>query len=166
MIQEPGAWLPRAAWDALVRGEGCPLCAEIAGGCASDEYGHTVADLRFSRLRLGANQFVTGYCVLICTRHVREPYDLTPAERALFFDDLLRAGQALDRAFNPVKMNFQLLGNAVPHLHAHLIPRYYGDPAPGTPLDPNLDTRLLTPEGYATRVAAIRAAVAAIPATG
>jgi diadenosine tetraphosphate (Ap4A) HIT family hydrolase len=31
-------------------------------------------------------------------------------------------------------MNYQLLGNLVPHLHVHLVPRYLDDPAPGKPL--------------------------------
>ena len=69
-------WMPREQWDALVRGEGCPLCAAVAAEQPADEYGYTVADLSLSRLRLAANQFVPGYCVLICARHVREPYDL------------------------------------------------------------------------------------------
>ena len=152
-------WMPREQWDALVRGEGCPLCAAVAAEQAADEYGYTVADLSLSRLRLAANQFVPGYCVLICARHVREPYDLDAAERARYFEDMMRAAQALDQVFNPVKMNFQLLGNAVPHLHCHLLPRYYGDPAPGRPLDPNLGTRLLTRQEAEARVASIRAAL-------
>ena len=152
-------WMPREQWDALVRGEGCPLCAAVAAEQPADEYGYTVADLSLSRLRLAANQFVPGYCILICARHAREPYDLGAAERALYFEDMMRAAQALDQVFNPVKMNFQLLGNAVPHLHCHLLPRYYGDPAPGRPLDPNLGTRLLTRQEAEARVASIRAAL-------
>jgi diadenosine tetraphosphate (Ap4A) HIT family hydrolase len=34
----------------------------------------------------------------------------------------------------PVKMNYKTLGNAVPHLHTHLLPRLAQDPAPGCPL--------------------------------
>ncbi len=49
-----------------------------------------------------------------------------------------------------MKMNFQLLGNAVPHLHCHILPRYYGDPAPSPPLDMDRPehTRLLAPGEY------------------
>jgi diadenosine tetraphosphate (Ap4A) HIT family hydrolase len=46
-----------------------------------------------------------------------------------------RAGAAIASVFQPIKMNSQLLGNAIPHLHWHIVPRYYGDPAPGRPLD-------------------------------
>jgi diadenosine tetraphosphate (Ap4A) HIT family hydrolase len=31
-------------------------------------------------------------------------------------------------------MNYKTLGNAVPHLHTHLLPRLAQDPAPGCPL--------------------------------
>ncbi len=155
----PAAWMPREEWNALVRGEGCPLCGAVAASEPVDDYGCTIADLGLSRLRLAANQFVRGYCVLICTRHVREPYDLAADERAAFFEDMMRAARALERVFQPTKMNFQILGNAVPHLHCHILPRYYGDPAPSRPLDPELGTRLLASREYEERVAAIRAAL-------
>jgi diadenosine tetraphosphate (Ap4A) HIT family hydrolase len=31
-------------------------------------------------------------------------------------------------------MNYMTLGNTVPHLHTHVVPRYRDDPAPGRPL--------------------------------
>ncbi|MBG0567906.1 hypothetical protein [Actinoplanes aureus] len=30
-------------------------------------------------------------------------------------------------------MNYETLGNTVPHLHTHLLPRFAQDPAPGRP---------------------------------
>lgn len=160
-MQPPRTWMPRERWEALVRGEDCPLCAAVAASAPADAHGHTIADLGLSRLRLAANQFARGYCVLICARHVAEPYGLPDEECAAFFADLMRAARALEAVFRPTKMNFQILGNAVPHLHCHLVPRFYGDPAPSRPLDPDLETRLLTPREYEERVAAIRAALGA-----
>jgi hypothetical protein len=52
----PKAWMPREQWDALVRGEQCPLCAEIASQEPVNPYGYTVADLGMSRLRLAVNR--------------------------------------------------------------------------------------------------------------
>ncbi|MGH2370652.1 MAG: HIT family protein [Chloroflexota bacterium] len=151
--------MPRERWDALVRGEGCPLCAELAANIQVNEHGYTIADLGLSRLRLAANQSVPGYCVLICRQHVREPYELSREARAIFFEDLMCAGQALERAFGAVKMNFEILGNAVPHLHCHIKPRYYGDPAPERPIHPDARRVLLTPEAYERRVGIIRSAL-------
>jgi diadenosine tetraphosphate (Ap4A) HIT family hydrolase len=38
-------------------------------------------------------------------------------------------------------MHYNILGNAIPHLHVHIIPRYFTDSAPQRPIDP-------TPQGH------------------
>lgn len=159
MVDESGGWIPRDRWDALVRGEDCPLCRDLAAGTEPNAFRHVVTDLAVSQLRLAANQSVPGYCVLVHRRHVREPYDLPRGERAAFFEDMAFAGRALEEAFGAVKMNFELLGNAVPHLHCHLKPRTYGDPAPGKPIHPDAAVVLLGERDYARRVEVIRAAL-------
>ncbi len=159
MVGAPKQWMPRERWDALVRGEKCPLCTVIESREPADYFAFRVADLNLSRLYLARNQFVRGYCTLVCTRHVREPYHLTADEQSLFFGDLMRAAQALERAFSPTKMNLQLLGNEVPHLHAHLMPRYYGDPAPARPIDPGSQFVTLSDEEYVERIRLIRLAL-------
>jgi len=153
----PKGWMDQKHWEALVQGEDCPACAEVQSGVTNE--GYLVARLQLSHLRLMSNQFVPGYCVLLCTRHVAEPYQLSPAEQVCFFQDLVRAMQALDRVFTPVKMNVNLLGNLVPHLHAHLLPRYYGDSAPGRPIDPGEQVVRLTPDEYQQRARQIEAAL-------
>ncbi len=152
----PKEWMPREQWDALARGENCPLCRDLALNESANVYGYTIADLNLSRLRLVANQSVPGYCILFCKKHVREVYHLNQKERLFYFEDMMQAAQAIDRAFQPIKMNFELLGNAIPHLHCHLIPRYYGDPVPGRPINPDKTKLLLTPAEYEARVKLIR----------
>ena len=83
MADEPKHWMRRERWDALVRGEDCPLCREVQSAEQVNEYGQTVADLRFSRLRWVRNQYVKGYCVLICHKHVSEPYELEERVRVI-----------------------------------------------------------------------------------
>jgi diadenosine tetraphosphate (Ap4A) HIT family hydrolase len=153
------SWMPRDKWEALVRGESCPLCTEVASIESFNEYGYTIKDLSFSRLRLCANQYIKGYCVLICHKHVREPYELPQDEREMFFDDMMRAGLALEQVFRSDKMNFQILGNAVPHLHCHLEPRYLGDPAPHRPIHSGEKTVTLTQDEYRQRIQQIRDAL-------
>jgi diadenosine tetraphosphate (Ap4A) HIT family hydrolase len=153
--------MPREQWDALVAGEGCKLCADIEADVLSNAFVHTVADLGVSRLWLGANQSIAGYSIVVCRRHVQDPHDLPDAERRTFFDDITRAARALERVFRPLKLNYHIMGNEQPHLHCHLIPRYYGDPAPHRPLFTTGDVRL-SPEEYAERAAAIRAALSAV----
>jgi len=71
----------------------------------------------------------------------------------------VRAAQALEAVFRPVKMNFEILGNAVPHLHCHIKPRHYGDPVPGRPIHPDDRVVRLSSTEYEQRVALIRAAL-------
>jgi diadenosine tetraphosphate (Ap4A) HIT family hydrolase len=150
--------MPRERWEALVRGEECPLCAEVRAADGASEHGYFVTDLPFTRLRIEADQHVPGYCVLICKKHVREPHELDEAERAAFFADMLRVGEALERLYGAVKINYSILGNAVPHLHCHIQPRFYGDPHPGQPVWGAQPERL-APKEYRERIGAIRDAL-------
>jgi diadenosine tetraphosphate (Ap4A) HIT family hydrolase len=42
--------------------------------------------------------------------------------------------RAIERAYDPCQLNYMTFGNAVPHVHTHIVPRYPDDPAPGRPL--------------------------------
>jgi diadenosine tetraphosphate (Ap4A) HIT family hydrolase len=50
-----------------------------------------------------------------------------------FWAEVLHAARAIETVFEPVKMNYDILGNSVPHLHVHLVPRYADDPRPEWP---------------------------------
>jgi diadenosine tetraphosphate (Ap4A) HIT family hydrolase len=153
----PEQWMPRKKWDALVLGENCPACANVkAPGGETNDFNKFIADMSMSRLVLDKNQYVKGYCLLVCLKHVREPYELPQDEQEQFFNDMMVAGMALEKVFGADKMNFQILGNAVPHLHCHIVPRYYGDASGGHPIDPNAETVILKPEEYRERIMQIR----------
>lgn len=68
-----------------------------------------------------------GFCRVILKRHAREMTDLDPGER----DALLKVVFAVERvvrdAMHPHKMNLASLGNMVPHVHWHVIPRFEDD---------------------------------------
>ena len=57
----------------------------------------------------------------------------TPDEAATYWHEVLRVGPALERHLEPVKLNYNVLGNSLPHLHTHVLPRYADDPRPGWP---------------------------------
>jgi diadenosine tetraphosphate (Ap4A) HIT family hydrolase len=77
---------------------------------------------------LGPWQYHTGYCVLVARRHATELHALPPADRYAFLDEMVTLARAIDAAFRPRKLNYELLGNQVPHLHWHLFPRRADDP--------------------------------------
>lgn len=76
-----------------------------------------------------------GYTIVIWRgRHVAERETRTRSvEAASYWLELLRVGRALGRHFEPVKLNYELLGNSLPHLHTHVMLRYADDPRPGWP---------------------------------
>jgi len=53
---------------------------------------------------------------------------------AAYWQDIHRVARMIEHVFAPCHMNYQLLGNSVPHLHVHIVPRYLDDTAPGKPL--------------------------------
>ena len=121
-----------ARFYARRRGESCPLCLEGR----PDETAHGLrffaGELTDAYLHRGSIQRGLSH-VYWRGSHVVEPTELAPAERDGFFAELLLAGRAIELVFEPVKMNYDLLGNSVPHLHAHLVPRYADDPRPEWP---------------------------------
>ena len=138
-------------WDSLISGESCPVCDQIRLGKKEDKHLIEIGDLTISRLYLAKNQFVKGYCVLICRRHVIEPHELSKQERASYFDDLALVASALQRVFKADKMNYNILGNIIPHLHTHILPRYFSDNAPNRPIDPASEEVILTTSEYENR---------------
>ena len=74
-----------------------------------------------------------GFCRVIWRGHVREMSDLAREERLLLNEAVFRVEQAVREVMEPLKVNVASLGNVVPHLHWHIIPRYADDahfPAP------------------------------------
>jgi diadenosine tetraphosphate (Ap4A) HIT family hydrolase len=75
-----------------------------------------------------------GYTVVVWRgRHVAEPTELAADEAAAYWLEVVRVARALEAHLEPVKTNYNLLGNSLPHLHTHIVPRYADDPRPGWP---------------------------------
>ncbi len=88
---------------------------------------HRIAELSVSTAALFPDQSFRGRCLVTLREHYTELFQLTPAMRVAFTEDVTRIAAAVSRAFNPIKMNYALLGNLVPHMHWHVIPRYRED---------------------------------------
>ena len=68
-----------------------------------------------------------GFCRVIWNAHVKEMTDLSVAQRNEFMDVVWQVEAALREVMQPHKINLASLGNVVPHLHWHVIPRYSDD---------------------------------------
>jgi diadenosine tetraphosphate (Ap4A) HIT family hydrolase len=155
IFRQPRRWMPHEKWDALVKGDSCLLCREVE--TEENDFSFLVARLETSNLRLVKNQYARGYCVLLFREHACELHELPADRQAALMRDLSRAGTAIASTFKPDKMNYQLLGNLVPHIHWHIVPRYWGDPAPGRPIDASTGgRRFLQTQDYRQLIAELQ----------
>jgi diadenosine tetraphosphate (Ap4A) HIT family hydrolase len=77
---------------------------------------------------LGAWQFYHGYCTLVSRTHATELHHLPDSERRAYLDEMCLLAGAVEAYARPHKLNYELLGNLVPHLHWHIFPRSAQDP--------------------------------------
>jgi diadenosine tetraphosphate (Ap4A) HIT family hydrolase len=114
---------------AIMSAADCPFCRHL-NRLANLPPGELVWEFPHSVALLGNWQIFPGYCVLIARTHATELFQLPPAERKAYLDEMCLLAAAIDRAFTPRKLNYELLGNQVPHLHWHLFPRPDDDSDP------------------------------------
>ncbi len=77
----------------------------------------------------GERQFVRGYVLLLPDPVVPTLNALGAQERGQFLLDMARLGDALLKVTDALRINYAILGNLEPALHAHVIPRYANEPA-------------------------------------
>jgi diadenosine tetraphosphate (Ap4A) HIT family hydrolase len=115
------AWSDPAAWRSLCDGTACPICVR---GSPLD----VVAQGRATWITAGREAPLPGYACVVSKRHVVEPFELPAGERAAFWEEAMAAAQVVADLYRPVKMNYEVHGNVIPHLHLHLYPRTRDDP--------------------------------------
>lgn len=123
--------------------------ARVFAGNASDAY-------------LQRANIQRGYTISIWRgRHVVEPTELTNEEAVRYWLEVLHVARALEQHFHPLKTNYELLGNSLPHLHTHLVLRYRDDPRPGRPFPfPEEAPPPIEEETFRRDVGALRALLA------
>ncbi len=120
-----------------------------------------VLDLGTSTLYLEPNQCYPGHCVLVFSaRHVTRIDELSESEWGLLAKDLWRSEKVLMSTFEPDHMNVASIGQVVPHLHWHVVPRYRSDPRWGGPIwmthSNEMSVVSLSDQEYQDRVSLIR----------
>ncbi len=122
-----GAWSNREGWAKRCRPEGCIVCT------SGRPYG-IVAELDHTWVTTDPEVAVFGYVCVISKVHVVEPFDL-PDQGSAFWQEAMAVAQVVNRLYSPVKLNYQIHGNTLPHLHMHLFPRQPDDGFVGRPVD-------------------------------
>lgn len=77
---------------------------------------------------VGDVQPVHGYALLLADPVVPDLNALSPSDRASFLLDMVTLGDALLEVTRAERINYEILGNSEPALHAHLFPRHATEP--------------------------------------
>lgn len=87
-----------------------------------------ICRMKSGHLVLADMQTPRGWTILVRVPVVHDLADLNEADRADFLLDMAAAGEALQKATGAYRMNYSILGNTDPALHAHLHPRFRDEP--------------------------------------
>jgi len=77
---------------------------------------------------LGDSQILKGYCLLLPDPVVDDLNVLPEQDRGQFCSDMIHLGDALLEVTGAYRINYAILGNLDPALHAHVTPRYSDEP--------------------------------------
>ncbi|TXI09643.1 MAG: HIT family protein [Polynucleobacter sp.] len=97
----------------------CPLC--------TTDGGELLWKNEEMRVILADEPEFPGFCRIVWNEHVAEMSDLSIDQRARLHHILILVEKVVLEVMQPDKINLAALGNLVPHLHWHLIPRYQAD---------------------------------------
>jgi len=86
------------------------------------------AHLSVSRAFLFKEQTYRGRCLVAYNGHINDLNELSDDERNAFMADVTKVTRAMQKAFNPEKINYGAYSDKLCHLHFHLVPKYVDGP--------------------------------------
>lgn len=122
-------WNSPTEWQRLCDGSACPICVR---GQPLD----IIATLNASWLTMSERAPMVGYACLVSRVHAVELHHLTATQSVAFIQDACLVSSALSAITGAVKLNYEIHGNTLPHLHMHFFPRFAGDPFEGRAIEP------------------------------
>lgn len=116
-----------------------------------------IAKLGVSTVFLFKEQTYKGRCNVVYKDHVKELFELSDQELSLFMNDVKKVAAAVDRAFQPNKINYGAYGDTLHHLHLHVVPKYEGEDNWGSTFVMNPGKVYLTDKEYSDMIKKIKA---------
>lgn len=106
-----------------------------------------ICELKASIFYLNKDQTHVGRSIVAFKQHRKEIFELSTEELHHFIEDVSNAAKALQKAFNPDKINYGIYGDIVSHLHVHLVPKYkngtnWGDAFENNPFSKKTETHI------------------------
>ncbi len=131
--------------------------------CQNNETMHSlmieIAQLSVSRLFIFKEQTYHGRCLVSYKDHVDDLNLLSDEDRNALMSDVVKATRAMQKVFNPDKINCGAYSDTLEHLHFHLVPKYVGGPDFGGVFRMNPQSVYLTDEEYAKMAEDLKAAL-------
>ncbi|HAS12643.1 MAG TPA: hypothetical protein DCS55_19360 [Acidimicrobiaceae bacterium] len=122
-------WADPEAWAARRTPAGCAICR--VGRPHS-----VLAELETCWVTGAPDAPLPGYVCVVARGHHNEPFEMAPHQQAQFWQEAMAVAAAVADATRPIKVNYEIHGNTLPHLHLHVFPRQVDDPFVGGPIDP------------------------------
>jgi len=119
-----------------------------------------IVELECGYVILNRDQFFPGYTFVVIKEHVTELFHLDREKRICVMEEVTAVASALYTLFKADKINYELLGNMVPHMHWHLVPRFRTDQLWPRPIwaVPHEEV-ILSPADNAERIEQIKKAI-------
>lgn len=128
--------------------------------CQNNETLHSlmieIAELSVSRVFIFKEQTYRGRCLVAYKDHVDDLNLLSDDNRNAFMSDVARVTRAMQKVFNPDKINYGAYSDTLEHLHFHLIPKYKDGPDFGGVFRMNPREVYLTDDEYAKMEEALK----------
>ena len=133
----------------------CPMCCRW-----ETDTDVRIIELPHSYVILNRDQYFPGYTLLFSKQHVTELFHFDPTVRASLMEEVSAVAEALFTIYKPDKINYELLGNMVPHIHWHIVPRFSSEPLWPRPIWAEAhEEHFLTADEYRQHAESIRSAL-------
>ncbi len=113
--------------------EECFICERVKAA-QEGKNKYFIKELETGFAVLGDFQYYKGYTLFLSKIHKKELHELEHKFMKKFLEEMAQVAKAVYQAFQPLKLNYEMLGNRDPHLHWHLFPRYKNDPQLRSPV--------------------------------
>jgi diadenosine tetraphosphate (Ap4A) HIT family hydrolase len=116
-----------------------------------------IGQLRVSTLYLFREQTYRGRCIVALNEHETEFFHLSQDKQDAYMRDVAQAAAAIEKAFQPDKINYGAFGDTMPHVHFHIVPKYQDGYTWGKMFEMNPSANLLlTEEQYGALIDQIK----------
>ena len=102
--------------------ENCPYCQQ---GEFLAKFGKLAFETETSEIIVFKDQHHKGRAICAYKKdHVAEIQDLDEKELNAFMADVAKTAKAIQKAYNPDRINYGAYGDTLGHLHIHIVPKY------------------------------------------